>query len=79
MYKNIVVDLLGALNSVTRLDEFSKFLETKFLAKVTQLYGDFLGYFDKYNFLSKNYSGDIWAAFGKFWVTLDSNIWSCWH
>ena len=34
-------------NSVTRLDNFWKFLATNFLTKVAQLFGDFWGLFEK--------------------------------
>ena len=33
--------------SVTRLGDFLKFLSTKYLAKVAQMIGNFLGYFEK--------------------------------
>ena len=34
-------------SNVTRLGDFLKFLETKFLPKETQTIGNFLGYFEK--------------------------------
>ena len=40
-----------AQTSVTRLDEFWKFLATNLLAKVAQNIGDFLGYLEKYYFV----------------------------
>ena len=32
---------------VTRLGDFLKFLVTNFLTKVAQIFGDYLGYFEK--------------------------------
>ena len=34
-------------SSVTRLGDFLKFLVTNFLTKVAQIFGDYLGYFEK--------------------------------
>ena len=41
--------------SVTRLDDFWKFLATKYLTKVAQILGNFLGCCEKHYFSSKNF------------------------
>ena len=64
-------------DSVTRILKFSV---TNFLAKVAQLFGDFLGYFEKYHFLSKNCRGYFGSTFEKFGLLFYSIIiiWSHW-
>ena len=49
---------------------------TTFLYKVTQILGDFWGYFEKHHLFSENYSGCFWATFEIFWATFYTNIWS---
>ena len=63
-------------NSVTRLDDFWKFLVTKCSTKVAQMLGNYLGYFEKQLNLSKKCWGYILSAFEKFLATFYSNIWS---
>ena len=41
------MNVFSAYASVTRLGDFWKFLVTKFLAKVAQIIGNFLGNFEK--------------------------------
>ena len=43
----------GDLTSVTRLGDFQKLLVINFTLKIAKIFGDFLGYFGKYNFLSE--------------------------
>ena len=38
------------VDSVTRLGNFLKFLATNFISKVAQIFHDFLGLFEKWNF-----------------------------
>ena len=56
--------------SGTRLGDFWKFLATNFIAKVDQLFGDFLGYFDKYHFLSQSCHGYSCTTFEEFGLLL---------
>ena len=54
--------------SVTRLDYFSKFFATNFIAKVTQIYGDLLGCFEN-SFFGKTvyfcyFLGNFFGKFG---------------
>ena len=51
-------------NSATRLDKLLKFSATNFLTKVAKVFVNFLGYFKKHHFLSKNCCG--WSM-GTFW------------
>ena len=53
------------VNSVTRVGYFWKILATNFLAKVSQIFGDFLGYFGKYRFWSNNCDGYFLGHFAK--------------
>ena len=57
------------IGSVTRLGDFWKFLAVKFLTKVTQIFGDYLGYLDSTPFLKMCY------FLSKHLVTLDRH----WH
>ena len=41
------------VTSVTKLDDFKKFLPTNFHTKVAQIFGDIFGYFESINFLKK--------------------------
>ena len=58
------------LSSVTRLDDFWKFLATKFLAKEAQLIANFLGYFEKpHSYLKTTFAiflGYFWKNTGYF-------------
>ena len=57
---------MSPVTSVTRLVNYLKFLLKHFLTNEAQLFGNILGYFEKYNFLSKNWRGyflQIWATF----------------
>ena len=56
--------VVGAI-SVTRLGNFLKFWVTNLLAKVVQIIGKILGYFEKHLFLSKNCCRYFWATFCK--------------
>ena len=49
------------MTSVTRLGDFLKFLATKFQAKVEQMIGNFLGYFENFPFYVKL----VWLLFGQ--------------
>ena len=62
--------------SVTRLGDFWKFLVTKSLTKVAQMYGNYWGYFEKHHFLGKNSCCYYLAASGIFLSTFYPNIWS---
>ena len=66
----------GVVNSVTRLGDFWKFLVTNFITRVAKMFGDLLGYFER--FLSKSAVKTFWAIFGKNWAPFNSNIWSHW-
>ena len=57
--------------SVTRLGDFWKFLATNFLTKVTQIFGNFLGYCEKHYFVSKNSCGSFWGIIWKIWATFN--------
>ena len=48
-------------SSVTRLGDFLKFLATIFHAKVAQIIGDVLGYFEKRHFKVTAVVANIWA------------------
>ena len=50
--------------SVTRLGHFWKFLVTNFVGKVSQIFGDFPGYFEKGHILSKNCCGQVLGRIG---------------
>ena len=50
--------------SVTRLDDFLKFLVTKFPKKVTQIISNFLGYFEKPHSYVKTALATSWKIFG---------------
>ena len=53
------------VNSVTRLGDFWKFLETKFIVKEAQMIGNFMGYFQKpYSYL-KTALATFCATLGK--------------
>ena len=60
--------------SVTRLGDLWKFLVTKCVTKVAQLFGLFC----KTSLLCENCFGYFLAIFGKIWATFNSNIWSHW-
>ena len=59
------------LSIVTRLGDFCKFLATKFLAKVAQMIGNFLGNFEKPHSYVKTAVAIVW---GNIWDTVYSNI-----
>ena len=61
-----------------QIGRFWKLLVTKFLSKVAQIIGNFLGYFEKSHSFVKNYAATSWVTFGNFWATFYSNIWSHW-
>ena len=64
------------LNSVTRLGDICKFLVTKFLSKEAQIFGYFLGYFEKRHFLCRNCFINVLGSFLEYWAIFKSNIWS---
>ena len=51
--------------STTRLGYFWKNSTKNFLTRKAQIFGNFLGQFENWHFLSKNYVTTIWATFGK--------------
>ena len=51
---------------------FSKYFMTNITTEVTQMNGDFLGYFDKHHMLRKTALDTFWATLGKIRVTLIS-------
>ena len=53
---------------VTRFGNFWKFLVTNILTKVTQIFGDTLGYFERHNFRVATVVGSLWATFVKNWL-----------
>ena len=53
---------VGHKSSAARLGDFLKFLETKFHAKVAQMNGDYLEYFEKISHLSKIFCVRFWAS-----------------
>ena len=61
---------------MTRLGHFWRFLSTNCLFQIAQIFVNFLGYFKVGDFKYKNYFGYFLANLGKFWVTLNSSIWS---
>ena len=59
---------------MTRLGGFRKVWATKFLTKIDLRFGDFLGYFEIKNFLSKNYVAIFGASLENFGLLFYSNI-----
>ena len=55
------------VNSVTRVGYFWKILATNFLAKVSQIFGDFLGYLE-------NTAFEEITVMATFWATLQKNL-----
>ena len=55
------------VNSVTRVGYFRKILATNFLAKVSQIFGDFLGYLE-------NTAFEEITVMATFWATLQKNL-----
>ena len=62
-------------SSVTRLGDFWKFVAIKFLTKVAQIIGNFLGYFENHHSYLKTADANFWATFGNIWATFYSNWW----
>ena len=56
------------VNSVTRVGYFWKILATNFLAKVSQIFGDFLGYLE-------NTAFEEITVMATFWATLQKKTW----
>ena len=67
--------------SVTKLGDFWKFLVTNLLAKVAQIFGDLLCYFERHHLFSKNCRISFLGNYWKIWTTFYSNIflshWLC--
>ena len=61
---------------VTRLGDFWKYSATKFLAKVAQIIGNILGYFEYPHSYVKTAVATFWATLGNIWATFYFNIWS---
>ena len=51
--------------SETRLGDILKFLVKKIISKVAQILGDFLGYFEKDDFLFNTAEESFWQVLGK--------------
>ena len=66
---------LSVANQCDRIGWFLKYQGDYFLTKVAQRFCDFLGYFEKHNFLSKNCCGYFWSTFSQIWATFISNRW----
>ena len=68
--------IYSAKSSVTRLGNFWKFEVTKFLTKIAQIFGHYLGHFEKLWILRKScfryFFGDFWKSLATFYF----NIWS---
>ena len=60
--------------SVTRLGVFESYWCQNFLEQVASIFGNILGYLEKYNFKVKNAE----ATFDLFWATIYSTFWSHW-
>ena len=65
--------------SVTRLGDFWKFLGTKFLAKVAQIFSNNVGLCWKMELFTLNWCGYFLAIFCRNWATFYFNIWSHWR
>ena len=65
--------------SVTRLGDFRKFLVSKFITKVAQIFRDFWAILKRVIFKVKTSVATFWASFGGNWATFHYNIWSHWY
>ena len=63
---------------VNRLGDFLKFLRTKFLAKVAQIFSNNFWLFWKMELFMSTDLKTFWAFFVENWATFYSNIWSHW-
>ena len=67
-----------AIDSVTRLGNFGKFLVTSFLSRVAQLFGDYLDHFKNGTLFNDNHCGNLFGNFKKIWATFNFNNWPHW-
>ena len=59
-----------------QIGRFWNFLVAKFITKVAQMFDDFLGSCEKYQFLYQTGEFTFWATFGKTCANFYFNIWS---